>query len=335
MYDFIFILILIVFIFLISLFIIYYNYSCFNFNSNIYEPFENEYKSNDLNSYSTRPPMPEPEGIYMDYMLANTHQLIPSTNEISLNPLSLNPQLGIASQLSLKSNLKKENDKIRENTKKSQDLLQSLQKELYNVNDELEKKRKEKTKLTGEINDMNISRYTNNANITMILKAMEDNIIKADLLKKYEDELVKKKEDLEDLLLLPKPTLPPVIIREDQINPIKEKLDYLEKKIIEINNKTPNNICSSHSFMPHPQKEAFIYDYNHVNNPSYSWCVCNDKNKHSDDCILYMDCNKNYINNKNKESLVGDDLNLYMKCLSRYPNFPKYLTDNNNNNKNE
>lgn len=324
MYDFIFIIVfLIIFIFLISLFL-YYLYSC------KIEYFENKYNSNDLNSYSTRPPMPEPDGIYMDYILANTNLLIPSTNEINNNSVSLNPQLGIASQLSLMTNLKKDNDKIRANTKTNQDILQSLQTELYKINDELEKKKNEKNKVAAELNNMNITRYTNNANITMILKAMEDNLINADILKKKEEELIKKNDEIQKLLLLPKPTLPPVIIKEEQIKPINEKLDYLEKKIIEIYNKTPNNICNSHSSMPHPQKEAFLYDYNQVNNPSYSWCVCNDKNKHSDDCILYMECNKNYINNRNKESLIGDDLTLYMKCLSRYPNFPKYLTKNAN-----
>jgi len=344
MYDFEFItLFIILFIFLILLFIFYYNfiYKCFEkFEINSTEP--PKYNPLDLNNYSTRPPIPEPEAIYMDYILANTHSLIPSTNEFNnnndfnyysnsnnsnyYNPLSINPQLGIASQLSLMSNLKKENDIIRKNTKNNQDILQSLQTQLFNINSELENKKKEKIKLVSDINNMNISRYTNNANITMILKVMENNIIIADKLKKYEEQLIKKKKEIEKLLLLPKPTIPPVTIKDEQIKPIKEKLDFLEQKITEINNKTPNNICTSHSSMPHPQKDAFLYDYEKVNNPSYAWCVCNDKNKHSDECILYMDCNKNYLNNKDKEGLVGDDLNLYMKCLSRYPNFPKYLS---------
>ena len=281
--------------------------------------------------------MPDPESVNMDYLLVNTQLLIPETNEIKprsdIYNTYLNPQLGVASQISLLGRLKDESDKIRITTSSNQNLLQSLQNELSKITDDIEKKKNEKIKLTSELQDMNLSRYINTANINMILQAMETNIIKDDQLKRQEEELLKKKKEVEDLLFLPKPSIPPVFIKEEQLRPISDKLTDLEKRLIEINNKTPDNICSSHSSMPKPQKDAFLYDYNQVNNPSYSWCVCNDKNKHSEDCIQYMDCNKNYLKNRDKEGLIGEDLTSYMKCISRYTNFPKYITENLNKNK--
>jgi|688.fasta_scaffold12498_6 hypothetical protein len=325
MYDFqIFILILIIFI--ILLFVLLYNYYYI-------EKFTTEppkYDPTNLNNYSDRPSVPEPEAIYMDYILANTQLLIPSTNEInnSSNIIPFNHTLGVASQISLLRKLKEHNDKIREITKKYQDLLQSIQNKLFEIKEDIEKKQDEKNKLSEEVSNLNMSRYLNKSNINLILNAMESNIDKERSLKKYEEEIINKKNELQKFLDLSNKTSSTVLIKDEQLKPLIEKLSEIEKKIVEINNKTPDNICTSYSTMPHPQKDAFIYDYNTVNNPSYSWCVCNDTNKKSEECTTYMDCNKNYQKNKDKNVLIGEDLTLYMKCLSRYPNFPKYLTNN-------
>jgi hypothetical protein len=331
MYDFELLIFILLFFIIIVFFLLVNSY----FYNNI-ENFSSDppkYKPFDLSNYATRPPIPEPEEIRMDYILANTQLLIPSTNDISNNNdnnsklLPINPMLGVASQLSLLRKLKKDNDNIRKSTKETQDLLQSIQNKLFEITEDIKKKQNEKNKLSQEIYNMNINRYVNNENINIINKAMEHTIKKEQTLKKYETELLEKRNEIQKLLNLHIPEIPPVTIKKEQLKPITEKLAALEKKIVEINNKTPNNICSTYSEMPYPQKDAFLYDYNQVNNPSYAWCVCNDKNKHSESCINYMDCNKNYLKNKDKEGLLGEDLTLYMKCLSRYTNFPKYLNN--------
>jgi hypothetical protein len=183
MYDFqIFILILIIFI--ILLFVLLYNYYYI-------EKFTTEppkYDPTNLNNYSDRPSVPEPEAIYMDYILANTQLLIPSTNEInnSSNIIPFNHTLGVASQISLLRKLKEHNDKIREITKKYQDLLQSIQNKLFEIKEDIEKKQDEKNKLSEEVSNLNMSRYLNKSNINLILNAMESNIDKERSLKKYE-----------------------------------------------------------------------------------------------------------------------------------------------------
>lgn len=62
------------------------------------------------------------------------------------------------------------------------------------------------------------------------------------------------------------------------------------------------------------------------------WCKCSE-NKEKEACKNYKSCKTNYDNYKDVKSLGGEDLMLYFNCLKIYPEFPKYLIDNNNDKK--
>ena len=277
-------------------------------------------------------PFPTSSPLYMDYLLLNSQLLIPSTNELSKNPQisiptpSLYPILDIKSQTSLLTQLKEENNKIKSDNLEQQVKLEELNKQLIAIYNEIQKKEIEKLKLSEQISNLDNNKIVNNSIINLVIKAIDANLNKEKELNDLKNEIENKKEKLEKLLLEP---IAPVIIKEEQINPLMDKLKELEKKFTDMDNKIPNNICTLNNSMPEPQKEAFIFDLNQVQNPSYLWCMCNDNNKNSSNCLDYMECNKNYLNNKDKTALINDDLTLYMKCLTKYPNFPHYLTDNN------
>jgi len=322
---------LIIILIIILIFIFY-----FIFKNNIYENFETLTTSNPLIVPTYNPftfnnlPIETLDPIELDNLLTNSQNLIPSTNEINYLPLpSFNPVFAIASETNILNKLKEENNIIKESTKTKQDQLEIIQDQLLKIRNEIEKKEKEKLQLSQEIANMDNMRYISNTILSMIIKGIDATMVKEQELRNYENELQLKKEKVEKLLLQPIPTSSPVLIKEEQIEPIINKLYDLEKKFNDLNNKIPDNVCNLNTKMPEPQKEAFIFDINQVKNPSYLWCMCNDNNKNSTDCIDYMACNKNYISNKEKTSLIGDNLMLYMKCLSKYPNFPPYLTENN------
>lgn len=323
----------------ILIFMIYYYYSnCFeNFETPIYNP-------DDLKLATMKPGY---NVILNDYLLANTQELIPTTNDfrqqiedakkIGLNksPMYMTPSpiispiMGIASQTSLMNQLKIENNLLKLNSAQKRNELQRIKTELNKIKQEILQKEKDKARLSADIADINNNRTMNNTVLTMIIRGIDATLLKEQQLKNKEKELEDKKQQLEKLLLQPIPTLPPVEIKQEQIKPLQDKLTELEKRFNEINSKIPDNICNENN-IPEPQKESFMFDPEITKNPSYNWCMCNDNNKKGD-CIDYMDCSKNYLKNKDKTSIIGDDLTLYMKCLSRYPNFPRYLSENNKN----
>lgn len=331
---FLILLLLLIIIILIIIILYYYYYNCF-------EKFENPITLN-LATMT-----PNNNIILNDYLLANTQELIPTTNDfrqqiedakkigLDKSPMYMtpspiiNPILGVASQSSLMNQLKIENNLIKLDTAQKKEELIRIEGELNRIKQEIQQKEKDKVRLSSDIADINNNRSLNNTVLTMIIKGIDATIMKEQQLRNYEKELEEKKKKIEQLLLQPIPTLPPVEIKQEQLKPLQDKLTELEKKFNEINSKIPNNICNEND-IPQPQKEAFIYDPEITQNPSHSWCMCGNNNKKSN-CIDYMDCSKNYRENKDRTSLIGDDLTLYMKCLSKYPDFPRYLTENNKN----
>ena len=292
------------------------NYELFT-DSIIYDPTT-------FDEYSTRTPMATVDPLFIDYMLVNSHLLVPKTNEVMAPNPTISPVLYIASQTSLLSKLKEENNNIKYDTSTFQTKLAELQLELIKIKEELKQKEEEKLKLTGEVSTMDNQRFINDKIINMMVKGMDAYIDKERYLKGYEKDIETKKEKLEKLLLTPTPTLPPVFIKDEQILTITDKLVDIEKKFAELNKKIPDNICTKP--MPEPSKEAFIFNITELQNPSYMWCMCNDDNKKSNDCLEYMSCQTNYQKNKDKTSLINDDLTIYMKCINKFSNFPKYLT---------
>jgi len=310
------IILVIIFIFLIKI-IIYNNYNFCNFN--IYELFTN----NDENIYITQAPIPTMDPLYVDYMLVNSHLFIPKTNAIIKPNPTISPVLYIASESSLLTKLKQENDNIKYETSEFEKKLEELQSKLIDIKDELQAKEEEKLKLSGEVADMDKLRYINNKIIKLIVNGMNANIDKERYLANYEKDLQTKEEKIEQLLLIPTPTLPPVSIKDEQLKIITDKLAEIENYFKELKAKVPENNCSKP--IPEPTAESFIFDVNDLQNPTYMWCMCNDDNKKSPECLEYMSCQSNYQKNKDKTSLIDDDLTLYMKCINRFSNFPKYL----------
>jgi len=305
----------------------YYYYDCFeHFEVVIPAPTYNPY---DLNLATTPP---SSAIILNDYLLANTQELIPTTNDVKnlTAPIpTLSPILGVASQTSLMNQLKIENNLLKLNNNQKKEQLQLIDNELTRIKNEILQKEKEKTKLSADIAEMKNMETISNTVLSMVIKGIDASMMKEQQLRDYENQLEEKKKKIEELLLQPTPKLPPVEIKESQINPLREKLKELESRFNEISSKIPENICNENS-MPEPQKEAFLYDPKITQNPSHNWCVCGD-NKKSFQCSDYYSCSAHYLANKDKTSLKGDDLTLYMKCLSKYPNFPKYLIENNKN----
>ena len=306
-------------IFLILINIVIFNNSNY-YNFNIYELFTDNivYDPTTFDNYTTRPPMPTMDPLYIDYMLENTHLLIPKNNNIVKNPNpTISPVLYIATQSSLLTKLKQENDNIKYETATFEKKIAELQLLLLKIKDELKQKEEEKLKLSGDVSTLESQRYINTKIINMIVKGMNAYIDKENYLKQYEEEIETKKNKLEQLLLTPVPTLAPVVLQEDQLSSITDKLNIIEKKL------SDNNICNKP--MPVPLKEAFIFNGSELQNPTHMWCMCNDDNKKSSDCLEYMSCQANYQKNKDKTTMIDEDLMLYMKCINKYENFPKYL----------
>ena len=304
------IIIVLIIIFVVLIKIVLFNNSN-NCDFNIYELFTDSiaYDPSTFDNYSTRPPMAT-----ANPLVINT---IPSTNEVMAPSPTISPVLYIASETSLLSKLKEENSNIRYDTATFQTKLAELQLELMKIKEELKQKEEEKLKLTGEVLTLDNQRLINNKIISTMVKGMDAYTDKEKHLKDYEKELNAKKQELEKLLSTPSPTLPPVEIKEDQLTIITDKLADIEKKI-------PENMCNKP--IPEPTSEAFIFNTAELQNPTYMWCMCNEENKKTPDCIEYLSCQTNYQKNKDKTSLIDDDLTLYMKCINKFSNFPKYLT---------
>lgn len=320
------------FILLIILFSILIYYYLNNNNNIKFEKFENSSPAPlyDPTTYDINKNTSNFDKEYLDYILNNSYSLIPSTNEFT-KPLNINPVISIATETNLLNKLIKENDIMKNNNNYEKEKLEIIQKELLKIKEDIKNKEQEKLQLSKEISNMDNMRYISNTIISIIIKNIDNIIKKEQELKNYEKDLNNKKEKIEKLLLQPIPKIPPVIIKEEQIKPIKDKLKDLENIINKLDNKIPNNICNNLN-MPIPKKEDFTYNLNQSYNSSYLWCMCNDNNKNSSNCIDYFNCNNNYLKNKDKSSLLTDDLNLYMKCINKFDNFPKYLHTNIKNN---
>ena len=169
----------------------------------------------------------------------------------------------------------------------------------------------------------------------IILKSLNANEEKELELKKKEAELNGKIKELE-ALKLKEIENKEVEINDDQIALLLNKLESVKSTII--NKYKDNKVCGIYDKIPTIPNDAFSINFENIdvdvnstnkNYEPYLWCMCNDENKKSEDCINYFDCNKNYVINKDKKRLEDKDLTLYMKCINKYPNFPKYLTENN------
>ena len=281
--------------------------------------------------------------------------LISTTNEILLPSPTVSPLIEIKTETDKLENIKKENKELQFKKDLLEVKLQELDNKYKNVLDETNKKTLEKSKLEEDLLNINQQKETNLKMMEVIRNSINENTEKEVKLTKMEKILLEQKKDIddktkyyEDIVLKPVPTLPPVTLKEEQINSLLSKLESLEKIFLEVNkksdnilkltdkNKSINNVCTANDTMPEPSEDSFSNNLNdiqpntqEIKNLPYLWCGCNDANKNTPECKKYLDCHKNYEYNSKKASLEGDDLTLYFKCINDFKNFPAYITKNN------
>jgi hypothetical protein len=285
--------------------------------------------------------------------------LIPTTNEITLPSPTVSPLLAILEETNKLDSIKQENKDLQFKKDLLQVKLQELDNKFKEISDATEKKNLEKLKLQDELLVINQQKELNLNMMDTIRKSMNANTEKEIKLKELEDKLNNEKKEIddktkyfEDVVLKPAPVLPPVTLKEEQIKPLMLILDSIVKIFTEINKKSDTiinlssdkklikNVCTAYDSIPEPTKNSFMIDFTKIEpnnqelkNLPYLWCECNDTNKQSPECKKYLECHKNYEFNSKKAVLEGDDLTLYFKCLNDFKDFPPYITNNNENNK--
>ena len=88
--------------------------------------------------------------------------------------------------------------------------------------------------------------------------------------------------------------------------------------------------------MPTPLQQSFTSDLTNINvlsdndyEQSQLWCLCNDTNKNTPDCVAYSKCKINYDivkkgidGGKNFTQLDKINTDVYNECINLYTNFP-------------
>lgn len=106
-------------------------------------------------------------------------------------------------------------------------------------------------------------------------------------------------------------------------------IEKLFKELKEEKNeeKKDKDICQLYSSFPSPVSQDFIN--NNKKDISYLWCLCNDNLNKNIDCMEYKNCLNHYSINKDKKTINEDELNLYLRCINKFPEYPKFLNENN------
>ncbi len=297
----IFIIYIIILIILLGTFV-YFHFKNTDINFDVYENFEN---SSNM-----------------------TSNLIPTTTEIKLPSTSISPVIQLAEELNKLKLLQKVNKEIDNKNSEIEYNINTNTNLIKGLNEDVDKKRDEKLKLESEISKMNFEKESHNniaKSLITTIKTIEE---KEEELKKKEIELKKEMKELEELKLKPVPELPPVNINQKQIDLLLEKLILIENLFKEVKGKKEEkDICQLYETIPQPKKDDFIND--NKKDLTYLWCLCNDNMDKNVDCMEYKSCLSNYAKNKNNKTIEKEDLMLYFRCINKFPEFPKYLKDNN------
>jgi len=228
-----------------------------------------------------------------------------NTTETKISPI-----VEIAKEHSKLQILKDENESIQKVTNNLQLIKNDLENKIKELKFIINEKTEEKLKLENNINEINKQKE----NSIIAFQILKDRV---DATTRKENELLIKEENL-NKILLDIPKLSEIKCNQEIIN-IQKQLESISKSI---NN---DDFCLNTNKIPEPN----FKNYNEKNNDlTYKWCLCNDNNKNSEECISYIECKNNYDLNKNKSDVIGDDLDIYFKCIDRYNTFPKYLNKN-------
>ncbi len=256
----------------------------------------------------------------------------PSKEEIEPEKMvEISPVIQIAEQTSKLEALKKEYKDVEKEKIKIEGEIKDNVNELIKINKEISDKKKEKLELDKQIADINDKKDEVVMSADIVKKGLEAQKQMETKLDKKENEIntmideYEKKKEIDELI-----TDKPTEIKPEQIDMILDKLDAVKKEMISYNS---SKVCKEFDKIPEVTDKSFMIntgdikiDSDNKDHQVYLWCMCDD-NKDKDECITYMDCNKNYNKNNGKASIDDDDLTLYNKCVSKYPNFPNYRSN--------
>jgi hypothetical protein len=282
---------------ILMLFIIYNNFTIITFD--VYENFENASNSSNINTS---------------------------------NYVGISPVIKIAEQVDKLKVLEKINNEI---TNKNNNLISEINSkgnQLNSINEETRKKEEVKLKLEEEISKLNKNKDIHNNIASTLVKGITTIEEKEAILKKKEAEIQLEINKLQELKEKKIPENQPVKINQEQIDILFNKLILIEKLFKELKEeknevKKDKDICQLYSSIPSPVSQDFIN--NNKKDLPYLWCLCNDNLNKNIDCMEYKNCLNHYTTNKDKKTLKEDELNLYFRCINKFPEYPKFLNENN------
>ena len=279
------------------LFIIYNNFTIITFD--VYENFENASSSSNINTS---------------------------------NYVGISPVIKIAEQVDKLKVLEKINNEI---TNKNNNLISEINSkgnQLNSINEETRKKEEVKLKLEEEISKLNKNKDIHNNIASTLVKGITTIEEKEAILKKKEAEIQLEINKLQELKEKKIPENQSVKINQEQIDILFNKLILIEKLFKELkeeknDEKKDKDICQLYSSIPSPVSQDFIN--NNKKDLPYLWCLCNDNLNKNIDCMEYKNCLNHYTINKDKKTIKEDELNLYFRCINKFPEYPKFLNENN------
>lgn len=280
---------------IIIFFIIYNNFSIFSFD--IYEGFENSSNSSNSSNY-----------------------------------IGIAPIVRMAEEVDKLKVLEKINNEIKTENNDLMAKINARGNQLNSLNEETIKKEEVKLKLDEEISNLNKQKEVQNSIASTLVKGMTTIEEKEIELKRKEAEIQMEINKLRELKEKPVPEIPPVKLNQEQLDILLEKLILIERLFLEMKEEKAEkekdkDICKLYSSMPTPTTQDFIN--NNKKDISYLWCLCNDNINKNIDCMEYNNCLKHYTNNKDKQTIQDEDLNLYFRCVNKFNEFPKFLNENN------
>jgi len=282
---------------IIMLFIIYNNFTIITFD--IYENFDNSSSSSNINTS---------------------------------NYVGISPVIKIAEQVDKLKVLEKINNEINNKNNNLTSEINSKGNQLNSINEETRKKEEIKLKLEEEISNLNKNKDIHNNIASTLVKGITTIEDKEAILKKKEAEIQLEINKLQELKEKKIPETQPVKINQEQIDILLNKLILIEKLFKELkeeknDEKKDKDICQLYSSIPSPVSQDFIN--NNKKDLSYLWCLCNDNLNKNVDCMEYKNCLSHYTTNKDKKTIKEDELNLYFRCINKFPEYPKFLNENN------
>ena len=279
---------------ILLLFIIFNNFSMITFN--IYEKFENVSSSSNINTS---------------------------------NYIGISPVVKIAEQVDKLKVLENINKDINNKNNNLTSQINTKGNQLININEETRRKEEVKLKLEDEISKLNKNKDIHNNIASTLVKGITTFQEKEESLKKKEAEIqlkINKLQELNDK----KVETAPVKINQEQLDILTNKLILIEKLFKELKEEKKEkekDICQLYSSLPSPISQDFIN--NNKKDLPYLWCLCNDNLNKNVDCMEYKNCLNHYSINKDKKTLKEDELNLYFRCINKFPEYPKFLNENN------